>query len=209
MDDEALNDELDRLGKPGLEGTVSYMYLDSATPPNVTAGIGFLLASVDAAVALPWQHADGTPATAQEISADFFRVRNMAGGLRAEKYQGNLCLTHNAIYAEGRRRLRAMLSALPGLFPAYESFPAGVQQALLDLEYNLGPGKLSTWTKLRAACNSTPPNWANLLADGHTVDPLCAAAQCRVANPDHRLGREARNDFRSNAFVAAAAAVRG
>lgn len=192
MTEEDLKRELTRL-EP-FEGRVPWMYLDNADEPNVTCGVGYLLASADEACRLPFHHVgDGLRATPDEIRADFFRVRSMRGGLRADAYKGDLRLAPKDIDAEGFRRLRVMLAMLPREFPRYADFPEGVQAALLDLRWN--SGSLVKWRKLRAACNSIPPNWR------------VAAGECRTANPDNNVQREYRNDWRSQMFIDAAVAA--
>jgi hypothetical protein len=189
MNDDELKEELTRL-EP-FEGRVPWLYLDNATSPNVTVGVGYLIASVDDACRLPFHHmGDGLPASHAEIAADFLRVKTMRGGMLAERYKGALRLSPADIDAEGFRRLRAMIEKLQDEFPGYDGFPAGVQQALLDLRWNCG--SLMGWTHLRAACNSVPPDWP------------AAASQCRTANPNNSLAREHRNDWRSSCFVDAA-----
>jgi hypothetical protein len=206
MNDDDLKAELDRL-EP-FEGRCPWMYLDNAEHPNVTCGVGYLLASVDDAAWLPWHHLDdGLPASRDEITADFLRVQGMRGGMLAASYKGNLRLAPNDIDAEGIRRLRAMIAKLQEEFPGYDGFPAGVQASLLDLRWNVG--SLLGWHHLRAACNSVPPNWANKIDDGTIegkIDPTSAACQCRTANPSGNAQREHRNDWRSQAFLDAAVA---
>jgi hypothetical protein len=194
ISDDYLKAELDRLVP--YEGRCGWLYLDNATRPNVTVGVGFLVASIDDACALPFYRvSDGLPATRAEITADFMRVRSMRGGLVANAYKGGLRLAEAAIDTEGFRRLHAFLDGLPAVFPGFDGFPRGVQMALLDIAWNVGLGALHGWTHLRAACNSVPPNWA------------MAAAQCRTANPSNNSMREHRNDFRSQAFLDAAVAT--
>lgn len=194
MTDDDLRAELDRLAQPGVEGNEPFMYLDSAKPPrgpNVTTGIGFLLHSVDAALALPWHHAaDGLRASAAEVQAEWARVTAMPGGLQATAYRGPLRLSPADIEAEGFRRLRAMAAGLQVEFPGYDSFPASVQQALLDLRWNAG--SLLGWVHLRTACNAAPPDW------------LTASEQCTTANPNGSSLREARNAWRVQCFLTAA-----
>jgi len=199
MTDDDLKLELDRL-RP-FEGTVPWLYLDNADHPNVTCGVGFLLASIDDACRLPWHHlADGLPASRDEITAEFQRVAGMPGGLRADAYKNGLRLAPADIDSEGIRRLRVILRGLPFVFPGFDGFPDGVQQALLDLAWNCGlaaPKGLAGWIRLRAACNSVPPDWKT------------AATQCRTANPNGNVQREHRNDWRSQCFVDAVVATPG
>jgi hypothetical protein len=195
LTDDDLKAELDRLEH--FEGRTGYMYLDNATRPNVTCGVGYLIASVDDACRLPWHHVtDGMLVLPSEIKDDFFRVRGMRGGMLPMEYKGGLRLSPDSIDAEGFRRLRAFLAGLLDVFPGFTGFPDGVQQALLDLAWNCGlaaPRGLSGWLNLRAACNSVPPDWN------------AASTQCRTANPNNSLDRERRNDWRSGCFVSAAA----
>jgi hypothetical protein len=195
MTDDDLRAELDRLSQPGVEGSEPFMYLDNAKPPkgpNVTTGVGFLLASDTAAKELPWQHADGTLATPAEVSAEFFRVSSMRGGLPATRYRGPLSISPETIEAEGLRRLRAMVAGLQREFPGFDGFPSSAQQCLLDLRWNAG--SLLGWTHLRAACNSVPPDW------------LTASKECTVANPNGAPLRETRNAWRAGCFLTAAGA---
>jgi hypothetical protein len=193
LTDADLRAQLDRL-RP-FEDDVPWMYLDGAKTPNVTTGVGFLVFDVDTALALPWQHGvSGGPAAPDEIRAEFFRVLSMRGGLQASAYKGSLRLSPAAIEAEGFRRLRSMLKALPNVFPGFAGFPVPVQQALLDLAWNCGLGRypgLMGWAKLRTACNSVPPDW------------LSAAEECRTANPNGAPTREARNAWRAQCFLTA------
>ena len=204
LNEDELRAELDRL-QP-FEGRVAWMYQDSATPPNVTTGVGCLLHDVDAACALRWHHLeDGLQASRDEIAQDFFRVKAMPGGLMAAAYKGPLRLADVDIDALGFQRLRSFLGALPHVFPGYEGFPPPAQAALLDLAWNVGLGApareghqatgLHGWHHLLTACNSVPPDWA------------AAARECRTANPKNLPSREKRNDWRSASFVDAAVAA--
>ena len=216
MTDEDLKAELTRL-EP-FEGRVPWPYLDARG--LVTTGVGYLLHDVDAMLAMPWHHLDdGLPATPDEVRAEYFRVQAMPAGLGANHYKGALRLLPADIDAEGVRRLRVFLAGLPGVFPGYDGFPRPAQLALLDLAWNDGLGAPATathaatglrgWTHLLAACNAVPPNWANRIDDGTPAgacDPMCAAAQCRTANPNNNPDRQKRNDWRSQSFIDAAVA---
>ena len=54
-----------------FEGCLPHMYLDSASEPNVTVGIGCLLRSVDQAQALPFCYSNALPASQGEVAAEF------------------------------------------------------------------------------------------------------------------------------------------
>ena len=192
MTDDDLRAELVRLGDPNIEGRVPYMYLDNARPPNgpnVTCGVGFLIASVTDAQALPWvRGSDALPASPRQIADEFIRVKSMLGGLAARKYKGPLVLMSSAIDAEGLRRLRVMAEGLRNEFPGFDGFPGQVQQCLLDLRWNAG--SLMGWAHLRQACNSVPPDWQ------------AASEQCTTANPDNLKLRALRNQWRQSCFTA-------
>jgi len=193
MTDEELRLNLSEL--EAYEGRVSWMYLDSATPANVTVGVGCLLASVDDACALPFRIV-GFPAAREAIAAEFLRVSSMPGGLRAKAYRKDMFLQNADIDALAFQRMRNMLADLPAIFPGFEAFPLGVRQALLDLGWNCGLGAypgLRGWSKLIAASNSVPPDWST------------AAIECRTANPNKSPSREKRNNWRSQCFLDAAA----
>lgn len=173
------------------EGRVPWLYLDNAREPNVTVGVGCLVANLDDACALPFQ-CDGRLATRAEISAAWLRVRSMPGGLRANAYRYNVQLTSEAIDALAFTRMRSMLAGLPAVFPGFEVFPVGVRLALLDLAWNCGLGDypgLRGWHGLRAALERVPPDYAT------------AAKECTTANPQKIAAREARNAWRAKAFL--------
>jgi hypothetical protein len=185
LTDDKLKEELDMLAT--FEGRVGWMYQDNAEHPNVTTGVGYLLASADAACKLPWLRVERF-ATEAEVRAEFHRVASLPAGMLARSYMGSLWLRASDIDAEGVRRLRGFLGGLPGLFPNFESFPDCVQQCLLDLAWNVGLAGLSQWSHLIAACNSTPPDWSAAFFDCHT------------ANPNGSKGRAVRNAWRSAQF---------
>jgi hypothetical protein len=79
-----------------FEGNVGYMYLDTATPPNVTVGVGEMLPNAAAAQKLAFvRRPDPTakppvlpgPATADEIKADFDNVTKQAGAKASGYYK--------------------------------------------------------------------------------------------------------------------------
>ena len=189
MTDDELRPVLSELET--YEGRVPWLYLDSAREPNVTVGVGCLMAKLDEACALPFQ-CDGRLATRAEITNAWLRVRSMPGGLLAKAYRWNVVLPNDAIDALAFARMRRMLADLPTVFPAFEAFPVGVRQALLDLAWNCGLGEspgLRGWHGLRAALDQVPPDYAT------------AARECTTANPNHSHTREARNAWRAKAFL--------
>lgn len=178
------------------EGRVPWPYLDSADEPNVTIGIGCLIATVDDLRALPLRrYRDSQLAAPEEVGAEFYRLRAMRGGMRASVYRGALYLAEPDIDALALNRLRALIAGLPAVFPAYERLPEPAQACVLDLGWNNGLGKrkgLLGWIHLRGALAADPPNWQ------------LAAQNCTVANPDSLAKRAARNAWRVACMQAAA-----
>lgn len=204
MRDEDLKTLLTMLQTVGGEGRTGYFYQDSAQPPNVTIGVGCLIASENEARDLPMVFSvSGQPADRASIGAEWRRVHAMPGGMLARTYKGALLLPEHEIDQLGFRKLRWFIQRLPDLFPAFQGFPVEVQQRLIDLAWNNGLGASATptrkatglraWTNLLAACNQIPPDWAH------------AAQHCTVANPENRPARAARNAWRQEGFKSAAA----
>jgi GH24 family phage-related lysozyme (muramidase) len=184
VDEHALNKILQQLRQ--FEGFTTWMYQDSATPPNVTIGIGFLLSSSKVAVALPFLNKNhGQYATSQEIVNNFNIVHAMPGGLLATKYNiAPIYLPEEDVYTLGRTKLEnVFLPGLVKLCPDFETFPIQAQSVLIDLAWNLGVGKLGTFTQLIAACNAN--NWNE------------AAIQSHV-----KTSRQERNNWRYAHFLA-------
>lgn len=186
MTDAELRDVLKELAF--YEGRIAWPYLDSAKPPNVTVGVGYLIPSAEAMCDLPLMRSSGTLATRDEKMTLFCDLLAMPGGLPAKRYFRGLRLDESDIDALGLARLRWFLRYLPYVFPGYESFPPTAREALLDLAWNCGLGNrppgLRTWTHLRAACARR--------------DWLAAASECTTTS-----SREARNAWRVACFLAA------
>ena len=124
-----------------FEGSVPWMYLD--TVGKVTVGVGSMLPDSRAAATLPFDVGD-RPATAGEIEMEFARVSALAKGRAPAFYRtaGGPRLTDETI----NQRLREVLEGFEGYLRAhlrgYEAFPEAVKLPLLDMVYNLGPGRL-------------------------------------------------------------------
>jgi GH24 family phage-related lysozyme (muramidase) len=116
------------------EGRIAWMYLDG--PGNVTCGIGHLLATPQDAGKIEWSGDD--PVAAWQS------VKQSPPGRNATTYQGlNSCRLSDAVIdsvcaqdvANATAQLRAFL-------PSVDSLPQPVQQALLDMAFNLGVPRL-------------------------------------------------------------------
>ena len=124
-----------------FEGCVPWMYLD--TVGKVTVGIGMMLPSGLAADALPFVSGERS-ATATEIGAEFARVSAMTKGRVAKFYakSGGLRLSQETIDDRLRGTLEGFEGYLRRYLPTYDELPDAAKIALLDMVYNLGPGRL-------------------------------------------------------------------
>ena len=117
------------------------MYLD--TVGKVTVGVGMMLANEIAAHALPFV-AGETPATPDEIGREFARVSAMKKGQLARFYFNKkaLQLSTETIDAKLRDTLQGFEGYLRSNIHSYDALPDAAKLALLDMVYNLGPGRL-------------------------------------------------------------------
>ena len=134
-----------------FEGAVPWMYLD--TVGKVTVGVGLMLTNEAAAYALPFL-ANGEPATVEAIGREFLRVSAMKKGLGSKSYcnpQG-LRLSDETIDAKLRDTLQGFESYLRMHLHGYDALRDAAKLALLDMVYNLGPGRLfAEYSRLIAA----------------------------------------------------------
>ena len=187
MTDEELRTALQCISH--WEGRVPWPYLDNAEHPNVTIGIGCLVATVDDLRALPLRrYSDDRLATPKELGAEFCRLRAMRGGQRAAAYRGAYYLAEDAIDDLAMYRLLGMVGSLPGVFPTFEHLPPPARACLLDRAWNVGVGDLGTWKRLRGALAASPVAWD------------MAEANCQTANPMGLTQRAARNAWRAACF---------
>ena len=170
-----------------FEGNIPHMYLD--TTGLVTVGIGHMIPNLHWAQQIPFVgRATGAPATADQIAADFQAVAAAPKGQAMTVYQRItvLNLQDGWAVADAAERLQnEFLPALKIQYPNYDTYPQTVQEALLDMIYNLGAGGLAKFGRLKAAVQ---------------------AGRWQVAAQDcHRMGiQQARNDWTAAQFLAAA-----
>jgi len=151
----------------GFEGCVPTCYLD--TVGNVTCGVGFELETAMVARGFPW-YIPGlvTLATAQEIAAEWFRVKVMVPGRVPAFYAipTALQLRQEDIDAHLLTLLDQTDEALQRDYPGFETFPDAVKMALADEDYNLGDAKLrNTYPKFDAAVDRQ--DWATAALQCH------------------------------------------
>jgi GH24 family phage-related lysozyme (muramidase) len=122
-----------------LEGSIEHLYLD--TKGYVTVGVGRMLPDADAAAKLAFlRNADDKAATEQEIKDEFAVVAGKPMGKAASYYKQftTLHLAQTTIDALLTENLETVVNRLKGDFPDYDTYSEGVQEALIDMAFNLG-----------------------------------------------------------------------
>ncbi len=130
-----------------FESFVTHMYLDLVG--QVTIGIGHGILSAAAAGLIPFKKADGSRASANEIAAEFAKLHGMAAGQRdapkaASSFEGitALRIDEETIYDLAADDIRAKEKDIKRHFTDYDSYPQSVKEALLDMVFSMGMGKL-------------------------------------------------------------------
>lgn len=167
------------------EGRKSFMYVD--TVGRVTVGVGLMLPNVAAAQRLKFvTRADGQPASASAIAADFLRVSAQPKAKPADSYKAftQLDLPDAVIDDLLKTLVTQFEQGLKSNFVGYDSYPAHAKRALMDMVYNLGLEGLLKFKNLKKAAESG--NWA------------VAAQECERRGPS-----KARNDWTSEMFLKA------
>ncbi len=140
------------------EGRISHMYLD--TVAKVTVGVGKMLPDATAALALGFVRRDsGAKATADEIKRDYLAVAAQPKGQLAGSYKKftQLDLPEAAIDALLKTVVDAFVADLAKRYAGWAGLPAQAKRALLDMCFNLGPGGLAAFARLKAAVDAR--NW--------------------------------------------------
>jgi GH24 family phage-related lysozyme (muramidase) len=146
-----------------FEGRCNWMYQDSVG--KVTTGVGLLIPTVQAAVAMPFQDLDG-PASEPAITAEYYRVLAMPTGHSAAFYRGHLTLPDDFIDLCLKNVVLSRDTNMRDAFQNYDAMPDGVKMALLDMSLNLGTAGLlakfphfceavraGNWQAAEAQCN--------------------------------------------------------
>lgn len=161
-----------------MEGVCTWMYLD--VRGLVTTAIGNLIDTASAALALPWQRPDGTPASHSEIVSEWSKVKGrqdlkLRGG-GAYKAITMLRLDDAGVQQVVTTTLDRMDRQLAARFPEYEEWPADAQLATLSMAWAAGPA--FRFPKLEAALRIR--------------DFLVAAVECHL-NEEGNPGVKPRN----------------
>ena len=130
-----------------FESFVPHMYLDVVG--QVTVGIGHGILSGAAASDIPFKKADGSPATEGEITKEFNALSAQSASQREKpksaKHFESLTTLHideAAVYNLAARDIGAKEKDIKRNFPEYDSYPPAVQEAILDMVFSMGMGKL-------------------------------------------------------------------
>jgi len=144
------------------EGSISHMYLD--TRGYVTVGVGNMMATVEAAQALTFVRRDsGTPATPDEIAADYDAIKDRPYGLgytaASFKPYTELDMPDAEIDALLDRRIADFEAGLRSDFSGYDGYPERARLGLMDMAFNLGNhGLVTKFPTLTAAARAG--DWA-------------------------------------------------
>jgi hypothetical protein len=122
------------------EAVIYHLYPDSKG--LVTAAVGNLADPLPLAQAMPLRRADGSLASADEIEADWLRVKHLPDGPRlgapAAAKVVQLHLTRADVEALVASRRDANAAALEIRFPGFASWPASAQMAVRSLAWAAG-----------------------------------------------------------------------
>jgi len=149
-----------------LEGRVPHMYLDILG--LVTCAVGILIDPLDLALPLPWKHEDGRPATRQEITDAWQRLKarqDLAHKSAAHALElTGLVLSSEDIDAVVAKKLASNADFITEHhFPELATFPADAQLAIMSMAWAIGPGFPAKFPHFTRAVLSG--NWAGAQAD--------------------------------------------
>lgn len=146
------------------EGYTPFMYTDSKG--YVTTGIGNLIDPVSMALSLPWKHANGAPASQQEIVDAWNTVKNAYPGTQSVASQSltDLRLDQQGIAQLVHGKMASNQQTLQGRYPNIAKMPADAQLALHSISWAWGPAFSSVWGSLGqqfdALLNAKKPDFA-------------------------------------------------
>lgn len=144
-----------------FEGEVPHIYLD--VKGLATIGIGNLIDPFGAAQTLPFVRADGSPASAAEIEAEWLLIKSHTE-LARQGYRaaGKLCRLHlepEAIAILVQSKNNANWAWMRDhYFPGIEAWPACAQLGACSMAWAIGAGWPAIFKRLAAACKAQ--DWA-------------------------------------------------
>jgi hypothetical protein len=188
------------------ESAVPFMYLCTAF--KVTCAVGVVVEPVEDAMKLPFRHRDGHLATAEEIRAEFHRVkgrRDLAkNGGWYFKGITTLHLTDEGMHALVDRRLNDMIGHLRTRFrEAWDNAPVDAQLGVACIAWGAGPwfdfpkfaaafrvGDYVTCAKERKLDEDGPDNVKGTADDNSGVIPRNAGTFVMFMNAAHVVARK-------------------
>jgi len=185
----------------GFEGSIPYLYLDSRG--FVTIGVGKMLATPAAAVAIRFVHRTGQQqASAAEITAAYLTVRGAVANRPATAYRNltDLDLAPGESDRLLNQELQRAEDGARNLFGGWDHFPPAAQLALLDMIYNMGEGRAITPAERQAGQREHGLFQFHRLRESVArEDWVAASREC------HRVGIQAlRDTWTRNKFLEAA-----
>lgn len=147
------------------EGYKNNPYTDSRR--YITVGIGKNIHERNLFKTLKWLDKDRKPASEELIRREYENLKGYAENRTNE----NLILPDEEIDRLFREHIDNDLSELRRNFPEFDNLPPSAQEALLDMQYNLGGEKFSPtkWPKLYDAVKRR--NWEEAAEQVHRVGP--------------------------------------
>lgn len=129
-----------------FEGRIPHLYLDNARQPNVTCGIGCVIASAQESQKLAWAGAPNIagPARISLISQEWFSVKEAPPGILAAEYAHltQLRLPDAEINLLRDAKLAEIELGILRVLPYVRSLPMCAITAIEDMSWNLGPQRL-------------------------------------------------------------------
>jgi GH24 family phage-related lysozyme (muramidase) len=146
------------------EGSIPHMY--KCTGGKVTIGVGHAIEDVATACALSWTR-NGSPASADQVRADFAAVDAAAKGAVARTYEPltSCRMSPEAIDALLEADIQRFVQGLRKIVPDFDQLPDPAQEALFDMGFNLGIGGLQKFQNLLAAVAAR--DWNRAAAECH------------------------------------------
>ncbi len=177
-----------------LEGRVHSPYVD--VKGLITVGVGNLIDPISLAERLHWTLEDGSPADLAQVRADWHKLKDAAGHYSKLHWQyaaaaTKIRLTDEAIDALVARQLAANEAIVKKRFPAWDSFPADAQLAILSMAWAVGAGFYQKFGNLARCIDAQ--DWEGCVATCKIRDGLDTPQKS-----DDNLGivpRNARNKF--------------
>lgn len=180
------NDEIRALVRSG-EGESPYMYPD--TKGNITVGIGHHLPSIEYAQKLPFYYDDEKgkrEASDKDIERAYNKLKKTQSGLNYTEYDPDVYSQYEKVKLEKQRidrhyddLLRQHARELRQKLPNFDTFEPEAQQALLDMQFNIGDRKfreqyekngkyVEAWPKLFEAIANR--DWMRAAEESHRKD---------------------------------------